>query len=101
MGEALGSARADPDAAAVMTASFDPNKIVADALKLIFDALRAGAPDADHADERSYAHDNAEHGQAASYSIPKQRAQGFPKNRVEKHVDLLVAHLHSYLNASI
>jgi hypothetical protein len=88
VGEALGSARANPNSAASATASFNPNEIVADALKLFFDALRSGASDTDYTDERSNAHNDAEHRQCASHAIPKQRSQGFPKNRVEKHVDL-------------
>jgi hypothetical protein len=90
--ETLDSARADPNSITSATASFDPNEIVADTLKLFFDALRSSSPDTNYTDERSHADNNTKHRQGTSHPIPKQGSQGFLKNGVEKHVDFSIAY---------
>jgi len=86
MRQTFDTARPDPHPVARATPGLDPNHIIADVLKLVFDALRSSAANADDTDKRPDANDDPEHRQGRAHPVPEQRSERFPENGFERHI---------------
>jgi predicted lipoprotein len=73
------------DAIAGAAAGLDPDKVVAEILKLLLNTAAAGVSDCDDADERAYTHGNSKNGEQTSNPIPAQRRRCFPNCVLEVH----------------
>jgi hypothetical protein len=71
------AAAANAYSVACTTAGFNPDKVIANFAELVFYTAGTSVADGDHADKRSNAHDDSQHGQEAAYPVAHQGLKRF------------------------
>jgi hypothetical protein len=83
--QGLAAPASDADAIPRPAPRFEPDKVIADVMKLVFHPFGSRFADTDDADKRTDARNDAKHGQDAPDFVPEQSLEGFPHDCIEEH----------------